>query len=73
MNKPAFARPLSVEESGYYDDQQGMSLLEYYAGQALPSVATSCIGLDCKVIANMAFNIAEAMIQEAEKRSNRWL
>jgi len=73
MSKPAFP----LKDAGVNDsltaitDNEGMTLLEYYAGQAL-------IGLSVRTyedndsfvgISELCFEYAEAMIKEAEKRS----
>jgi len=71
MSKPAFPRVGSAEPH-YFDEQDGMSLLEYYAGQALIlgvyEAYKEAIPDAVDEIANDAFRIAEAMIKEAEKR-----
>jgi len=73
MNKPAFPRPYSNDDSSnsndsYYDDQEGMSLLEYYAGQALITQTGKAVD-SVKNMVNQSFDIAEAMVKEAEKRN----
>ena len=68
MNKPAFP------QSGC-EDGEGMSLLEYYAGQALAGYMAGEGKVDIagnhlfEKMAENLFVIAEAMIKEAEKRS----
>jgi len=47
-----------------------ISLLEYYAGQAMlgmiPTIKTE---KNCSELVDVVFNLAEAMVKEAEKRS----
>jgi len=85
VNKPAFPRPMSEpfenrENPGMYAHascQDGMSLLEYYAGQALTGLWAACAHpqsdaptqCDFNIFAKACFEQAEAMIKEAEKRS----
>lgn len=78
MNKPAFPRPISGESYNYNpedsrevaDQQDGMSLLEYYAGQALSGITArvACDSAALPEISKTAFNVAESMVKEAEKR-----
>jgi len=76
MNKPAFPHESPKEIFA------GMSLLEYYAGQVMvgftssPEImkriyqnAKAYSSDEFQIIADGCFNIAEAMIKEAEKRS----
>jgi len=72
MSKPAFPRPYSEwHEEGIKHElpqQQGMSLLEFYTGQALIGI-TSRVACDDAVlteIARTALKIAEATIKELE-------
>jgi len=76
MSKPAF--PQSVSDISIVpNDCEGMSLLEYYAGQALNGLWASCAHeksdcpthCDFDIFAKACFDQAEAMIKEAEKRS----
>jgi len=81
MNKPAFPRPISHDEtpsSQHQGDrtewtqaQSGMSMLEFYAGQALIGflTASSEALLNPDKAAGWAFEQAEAMVKEAEKRN----
>jgi len=76
MSKPAFPRPYSEWVDGVggikheLPQQQGMTLLEYYAGQAEAGVSLVEIDtLPHNSIAQKCFHLAEAMIAEAEKRS----
>jgi len=74
MSKPAFPRP-GLLEPHYFDEQDGMSLLEYYAGQALigylssPTKNSEVAQDNSSVLAMWCFENAEAMIKEAKKRS----
>jgi len=78
---PAFPRPVSIDAvHNYYDDQQGMSLLEYYAGQAdIPwqvienvfikiHAQEPSIEQAINLRAELRFCEAEAMVKEAGKR-----
>lgn len=67
-NPPAFARPHSTGIDEYCSDQTGMSLLDYFAGQAL-SIRSVFEHLDgSEEFAKAAYDIAEAMLVEREKR-----
>jgi len=65
MNKPAFPKGACEEDA----PQTGMSLLEYYTGQALPSVLSdiTCYHNPEKAAAHCV-EFAEAIITELEKR-----
>jgi len=78
-----FSEPHANVEDDYFaitPSQDGMSLLEYYIGKTLPSVVTTALNSDSQLglpvkefnynIANIAINIAEAVVAEVEKRSN---
>ena len=83
MNKPAFPRPHSQQKK--VEEQDGMSLLEYFAGQALQGLMANperykyiAHLMECELTdqkgatqknVNKAFLIAEAMIAESEKRA----
>ncbi len=76
MSKPAFPKGAWSSESqdDYYDaPQTGMSLLEYYAGQALISGVYEAykegVPGAYEEIARDAFSIAQAMVKESERRS----
>ena len=66
MSKPAFAR----SATNISKSQEGMNLLEYYAGQALIGLIAN--GGDACVhdgkAAQWSFDLAQAMIEESEKR-----
>jgi len=71
MDKPAFPRPHSQHKT--VEEQDGMSLLEYYAGQALVGIISNSsravsISRETEKTASICFDYAEAMIKEAEKR-----
>jgi len=75
MSKPAFPRPFSGKEVTS-PSQDGMSLLEFYAGLAMQAIIignkadSSVIGESDSVgLSKDAFVVAEAMVKEAEKRS----
>ena len=66
-NPPAFPRA-AFSNSGAYNnsEQDGMTLLDYFAGQVLPSIS------DCyapEYAAERAYNYAEAMLKERKKRN----
>lgn len=88
MSKPAYPRPYSeiLSDDGgklqQFVDEKGMSLLEYYAGQAMTGMLMSDTNLESldriairkgdeteKAVSVICFKIAEAMVKEAEKRS----
>ncbi len=86
MNKPAFPQSVSTAidtalSSGDFQDSEGMSILEYYAGTADESGLSPYGGGDLvkhgtnvtkelhQDHAKWCFNRAQAMIKEAEKRS----
>lgn len=77
---PRAAFPIQFNNSpGAYPADPGMTLLEYYAGQALPAIIKACFddheaflemvgGTDpAAAIAKMAFEIAEEMINHGRK------
>ena len=76
MSKPAFPRPIS-ELGEIVLEQDGMNLLEYYAGQALVGLWAACAHpesdapthCDFDIFAKACFDQAEAMVKEAEKRN----
>lgn len=41
---PAFPRPYSEDESVYYPDQEGMSLRDWFAGQAMQGIIAAYAG-----------------------------
>lgn len=69
---PAFPRqrtPRSEFDSGS-NEQNGMTMLAYYAGQALPQVIAQCglSGTQADDIARMSFEIAAAMVATGRER-----
>jgi len=69
MSKPAFPRPFSGKEVTS-PSQDGMSLLEFYAGQALVGMLNHGDAYkNPDKAAVWAFEQAEVMVKEAEKRS----
>lgn len=62
-NPPAFA---CAAENGF---QQGVTLLDYFAGQALGAIAIDCMekGTAWKDTADLAYFIAAAMLKERMK------
>lgn len=49
-------------------NQEGMTLLDYFAGQALIGYATDAIGLSSERMAELCYDMAEAMLKEREER-----
>ena len=50
--------------------ENGMSLRDWFAGQALVGIVTNQIErqiIDCNIIAGIAYNFADAMLKEREK------
>jgi len=84
MSKPAFPRPFSGKEVTS-PSQNGMSLLEYYAGEVFGKMYKQFAevivrsntdkasedkeSIPWKSVAKYCFDGAEAMVKEAEKRS----
>jgi len=65
MNKPAFPHESPKEIFA------GMSMLEYYAGQALTGLFVGCPEASQIEIVIISFNVAEMMIKEADKRKQQ--
>jgi len=67
-NNGGAAFPL-VAENPPYHVADGMSLRDYFAGQALVGLCSQYGYNSCNVIglANMSYNIADAMLKEREK------
>lgn len=70
---PAF--PNVPSDPAYVTWDYGMSLLEYYAGQAFPALLHGCVlptqedrDKFLPLIAALAFEAADAMVAEAQKR-----
>jgi hypothetical protein len=62
----AFPRPVSwSEEGGTHRGTLGMTLLDYFAGQALAGICASSPSDDCtdKYIAEESYRLANAMIK----------
>ena len=73
---PAFPVPPNSEEQkerGYWEYPQGMSLRDYFAGQALSGWLASFAGMDSKIkpeeVAKESFQFADAMIAERYKEA----
>jgi hypothetical protein len=62
MMKSAF--PHDVPAAPEYEDQQGMSLRDWFAGQALAHCANT---MEAEVKASYCYQIADAMLKEREK------
>lgn len=71
-NPQAFPTPeqRAFDGAGLVEGNPGMTLRDYFAGQALAGVLTSCahpqstgpVGLDATAYAKLAFSIADAML-----------
>jgi len=78
MSKLAFPRQYSAKILNKDDEiidqfweQEGMTLLEYYAGQALKRIPFWFYSLSIfkpEFTSSLAFDLAETMVKEAEKR-----
>jgi len=76
MNNPsAFSRPASERSAnaGAIDEQDGMTLLDYFAAAALPELVRAAITGEVDDykpahVAHDAYNYAEAMLAERERR-----
>ena len=66
---PAFPRPASSADVGYVEPAEiGMSLRDWFAGQALAGIAATNI-LNAKLgreVATLAYAIADAMLEARE-------
>jgi hypothetical protein len=76
---PAFPVPpneTQQADSGHFDHPQGMSLRDWFAGQALAGMCTHyanqpAFGLDSEIqtsISQLAYEQADSMIAEREKK-----
>ena len=55
-----------------YGCQSGMTLRDYFAGQAIVALAEHMMGVDMSPSqAEQAYRVADAMIAEREKETNR--
>ena len=52
----------------YTEAQDGMTLLDYFAGQALVGHATEAIGISTERVAELCYDMAESMLKEREER-----
>lgn len=70
---PAFPRPASTDEHtepcNHYLDQQGMSLRDWFAGQALAGIKPEPSCWTPADLAARAYVIADAMIAERNKKT----
>ena len=71
-SKKAFARPIGeriTETTRYYNEgQTGMTIREYYAGQALAGILAGGFSPECTLtIAEQSRRIADALIAELEE------
>lgn len=65
---PAFPDP-PIEHAGYwYSGTSGMSLLDYFAGQALVGILASSPDILTHTAAQWAYDQAGAMIEHKQKR-----
>ena len=75
MTKPdggqAFPRPPFIQGDSYWPDQNGMSLRDWFAGQALAGLIAGCLASDTLTtpasLALEAYATADAMITERNK------
>jgi len=71
MNKPTGGAAFPVPEMGTNERYQGMTLRDYFAAKALPSIVSSCDWEDeeCTVqsMAEDAYSLADAMLAERIK------
>ncbi len=51
--------------------QYGMSLRDWFAGQALTDLVGSTVGVQVPVVVKAAYEIADAMIAEREKQAEQ--
>jgi hypothetical protein len=70
QNPPAFPRPIgSIQSHDYNADQEGMTLRDYFAGQALVGILANptegdCTSEDADFIARLCGKFADAMLAE---------
>lgn len=64
-----YAFPLA--ETPYAERQDGMSLRDWFAGQAIIGLLTSGLGTPLDVVTSAAFEVADAMLAEREKEKNK--
>lgn len=73
-NPPAFPRVLSHEEGDYgkihYATHPGMSLRDWFAGQALPGLIALDSAADTAGITQDAYAFADAMLAERNKATS---
>jgi hypothetical protein len=66
---------VEIKENGEWEinSGDGLSKLEWYAGMALSGILSNPTFSQCtlKAVAESSFQHAQAMIEEAEKRSKR--
>jgi len=65
-NPPAFPRPGFEQPAGMQD---GMTLRDWFAGQALAGLLAHASGEDPHKAPEMAYRLADAMLAEREKRN----
>jgi len=78
---PAFSRPYSYDIDKVYPAQAGMTLLEYYAGEALKLFLLSKENVEAllsgapiprhDIVASFCFDLAEEMIAERNRRMKK--
>ena len=68
-NPPAFPRARGESRDGVAEEQKGMTLLDYFAGQAMQGIMTDevCRSSGRTQIARDSYLIAQAMLEEREK------
>ena len=87
QDKPAFPRPQSIEDLGdgfinQYDNQEGMTMRQWYKGQIVKSILrtqfyavadASEVSKVTTILVNMCGVIADAMIKEDIKHASKKL
>jgi len=69
---PAFPRPHSFANTFEIPSQEGMSLLDWFAGMALIGIlANSSQIVEEKLASSWAYEYADAMLKEREKREEQ--
>jgi hypothetical protein len=68
---PAFPRPLSLNVNGEAAwEQDGMTLRDWFAGQALPWILRAHLGSP-EWVAAEAYKLADAMLKERERNGEQ--
>jgi len=67
--EPAF--PVVFEHDGCTSKCPGMTLRDYFAGQALPALVAKFSGADIDIVARLAYKIADQMLSERKSQNER--